>query len=65
MLPPTVKHSLMVGWQNVSKDLVNERMQQHIRRLSHKHPGLYGNCTYTLIMEVITELDRLDLVIHS
>ncbi|KAL3160473.1 hypothetical protein ABBQ32_010790 [Trebouxia sp. C0010 RCD-2024] len=36
-----------------------EKMKQQLRRLGHKHPGLYGDCTYTLITEVITELDKL------
>ncbi|KAL3146424.1 hypothetical protein ABBQ32_003105 [Trebouxia sp. C0010 RCD-2024] len=48
-----------------SKQYDMERMQQQIRRLGHKHPRLYGDCTYTLITEVITELDGLNLVTHS
>ncbi|KAL3158847.1 hypothetical protein ABBQ32_011568 [Trebouxia sp. C0010 RCD-2024] len=48
-----------------SKQYDMERMQQQIRRLGHKHPCLYGDCTYTLITEVITELDGLNLVTHS
>ena len=42
-----------------------DRMKQQIQCLGHEHPGLYGECTYTLIMEVITEFDRLSLVAHS
>lgn len=41
------------------KQYNKERMKQHIRRLGHKHPGLYGDCTYTLIKEVITELEEM------
>lgn len=42
-----------------------DRMKQQIQRLGHKHPGLSGDCTYTLITEVITKFDRLSLMAHS